>query len=115
MKPLALILMTCLIPAFSLHAAEKRGDELDQRVLAILETKCVMCHDRLGAAASAGINNLLKLDELASGYGNQEQPEKSELYQLLVGDKPRMPQRKLRDINWGGPLDAREKRAFSTG
>ena len=98
------------MPALDLHAAEKRGDALDQRVSAILEAKCVMCHDRQGAAAGAGVNNLLKLDGLASGYGDPQQPEMSALYQLIGGDSPRMPQRKLRDIEWGGPLNDQEKK-----
>ncbi|MFM9963532.1 MAG: DUF4384 domain-containing protein [Planctomycetaceae bacterium] len=112
MKQLALIFLVCLVclaPALILHAAQKRGDELDQRVLTILEAKCVMCHDRLGASAGAGVNNLLKLDDLVSAYGDAKQPEQSGLYQLIAGKEPKMPQRRLKDVDWGGPLAESDK------
>ena len=87
--------------------AAERGDALDRQVLGILQAKCVMCHDNQKASAGGGVNNLLKLEELASGYGISEQtkqPEQSELYRLISGDTPRMPKRRMNDIDGNGPL-----------
>lgn len=87
----------------------ERGDDLDRKVIGILQAKCVKCHDDLKGSAGAGINNLLKLDELASGYGDVKQPEKSELYRLIASSSPRMPKARMNNIEWNGPLAEAEK------
>ena len=93
----------------SRRVVAERGDDLDRKVIGILQAKCVKCHDDLKGSAGAGVNNLLKLDELASGYGDVKQPEKSELYRLIANNSPKMPKARMNNIEWNGPLAEAEK------
>ena len=101
-QPVEPLFLACAI-------AGERGDELDRKVIGILQAKCVKCHDDLKGSAGAGIDNLLKLDELASGYGDSKQPEQSGLYRLISGDSPKMPKKRMNSIDWNGPLSEADK------
>jgi hypothetical protein len=91
--------------------ATERGDALDRQVQDLLKAKCVQCHDDRKAAAAGGVDNLLKLDELASGYLDKNDMDSVE--DLLLGEKPRMPKQRLgKDLEWNGPLTVNEKKVL---
>ena len=80
------------------------GDAVDQKVLSILQAKCVRCHDERRSGAASGVDNLLKLEEFHSGYHEDET--------LVGGDDPRMPKRRFKDVEWAGPLSADERKTL---
>jgi len=112
-RPIAILVVAAAGVALSSGGeaalAANQGDELDRRVQEILQQKCVMCHDSQKASAGGGVDNLLKLDELASGYGDPAQPDKSSLYLLISGNNPRMPKRRMNNIDWKGPLSSEDR------
>lgn len=90
-------------------AAIAAGDALDEAVTKIFQTRCVMCHDDRKAAAGGGVDNLLKLDELASGYLDDDAPADSYLIELTLGEEPSMPKKRMKDINWNGAISTEEQ------
>tara|TARA_R100000789_G_scaffold821_1_gene2946 strand:+ start:716 stop:3145 length:2430 start_codon:yes stop_codon:yes gene_type:complete len=89
------------------------GDELDLSVVQLLQTKCVNCHDDLKAAAGGGVDNLLKLDELAAGYLDADSPADSYLLELTIGESASMPKRKMKNLEWNGPLSESEQETLN--
>lgn len=79
-------------------------DEMDQKVIGILQAKCVRCHDDRKTGAASGVDNLLKLEDFYSGYHEDQE--------LVGGDKPKMPKQKFKDVEWAGPLTADEQRTL---
>lgn len=107
-RMLTIFLLPALLAALPMYEARAAGDALDDAVLAVLQTKCVKCHDDRKAAAGAGVDNLLKLDELADGYVDADDPQASYLLDLTTGDAPDMPKKRMKDVQWNGALSKSE-------
>lgn len=88
------------------------ADTLDEQIVQLLKSKCVMCHDDLKAGAGGGVDNLLRLDELASGYTDADVPTDSALLDLIMGESPSMPKKRMKDVTWNGPLSEAELEQF---
>lgn len=84
-------------------------DQLSERMLAVLESKCTMCHDERGSSAGGGVDNLLDLESLVDGYVDLDSPEESYLIELLIGESPRMPFQRMGKISGAGPLSKDEQ------
>jgi len=107
----ASLVVCSLARTFDTGCAAERGDALDRQVIAILSAKCTRCHDDRKAAAAGGVDNLLKLDEMASSYFDKNDMDSVE--DLILGDKPRMPKQRLgKDVEWNGPLSVGEKKVL---
>lgn len=103
-----LLVMFFVSTTSSLNAADV-GDGLDRAMRALLRSKCAICHDDRKSAAGGGVDNLLNLTELASGYVDLSAPTKSLLFSLTLGANPRMPLKRMKEVDWNGPLTASEK------
>ncbi len=113
MKPLQVSMLAigailCGQHVFAVDATSQNlGDNLDQKVAAIIQAKCARCHDDLDADAASGVDDLLNLDVLAISY--LDAADEEYVNDLVLGTKPRMPKPQYNSIKWDGPLDEIEK------
>lgn len=88
--------------------AQPIGDTLDQELAVIFRDKCVMCHDQRAGDAGGDVDFLLDFIALVDPNNYQfdaDDPAASRLQEVLEGDDPEMPKRRMKDIKWNGPLD----------
>ena len=102
-----------LLSAFGIEPAHAQpaGDRLDQKLAGIFQEKCTMCHDQRDGDAGGGVDFLLDFVALVDPDNYQfdaDEPSASRLQEVLEGDDPEMPKRKMKDIQWNGALTSEE-------
>lgn len=102
-------LILAVVCVFTVGSGYASADEIDQQLTQLLEAKCTCCHDDLGAAAGGGIDNLLDLTDLASGYLDPEEPGESYLLDVTVREGATMPKKRMGKSIWKGALTNSEK------
>lgn len=105
---IALLLIVASNAALT-HAFAVDGDALDRDFLAVIQNKCVMCHDDRPGDSGSDVEKLLDLTWLADASQGYIGDDAADSYLAEIINEGHMPKESWKQIKWGGPLSDSEK------